>query len=323
MTEQAALPELSVVATIYNAAPMVRELVDRLRAVLGEMGVTHEIILVDDGSKDDSAYVMQMLSEEDNQVKSIILSRNFGQQVAMSAGIQFARGNYVLIMDGDLQNPPEAIPMLYKTVREGFDIVYTASISRNNWIDGATSWLFWRFMSAIMKVDIVKSQLMMRIFNRKVADYFSFYPEKIRTIAGITHDIGMQYKIVDVSNAKRASGKSNYNTVKRINLAIDVLLDLSNNPLNILFYFGFAILCITGVLSLFYLYLYLFENILPGFTSIILSTLFFGSINLISLGLIARYISNIYTEVKNRPLYLVRKAFNVPECQQEGEKKWN
>jgi len=313
MTEHAALPELSVVATIYNAAPMVRQLVDRLRGVLGEMGVTHEIILVDDGSKDDSAYVMQTLSEEDGLVKSIVLSRNFGQQVAMSAGIHFARGKYVLIMDGDLQNPPEAIPMLYQTVREGFDIVYTTSLVRNDWIDQTTSWLFWGFMSKVMQVDIVKSPLMMRIFNRKVADYFRCYPEKIRTIAGIIHDIGMQYKIVEVSNAKRAWGKSNYTTIKRINLAIDVLLDFSNNPLNILFYSGLAIFCITGAVSLYYLYLYMYQDILPGFTSIILSIFFFGSINLISLGLIARYISNIYTEVKKRPLYLVRKTFNVPE----------
>ena len=122
----------------------------------------------------------------------------------------------------------------------------------------------------------------------------------------------MKSRVVDVSNAKRVSGKSNYNTVKRINLAIDVLLDLSNNPLNILFYFGFAILCLTGALSLFYLYLYVFKDILPGFTSMILSILFFGSINLISLGLIARYISNIYTEVKNRPLFMVRQTFNMP-----------
>ena len=165
-------PALSVVATIYNAAPMVRELVDRLRLVLGDMGVPYEIILVDDGSRDDSAYVMQMLSEEDARVKSVVLSRNFGQQIAMSAGIPFATGSYVLIMDGDLQNPPEAIPMLYETVQEGYDIVYTTSTSRNNWLDQVTSWLFWRFMSVVMKVDIVKSQLMMRIFNRKVADYF-------------------------------------------------------------------------------------------------------------------------------------------------------
>lgn len=312
MTEQQACsPQLSVVATIYNAAPMVRELVNRLRNSIKETNLTYEIILVDDGSRDDSAFVMQALSEEDVHVKSIVLSRNFGQQIAMSTGIHYAKGDYVLIMDGDLQNPPEAIPMLYQAIQEGFDIIYTTSVKRNNWIDQSTSWLFWRFMRIVMKVNIIESQLMMRLFTRRVADYFRSYPEKIRTIAAIMHDIGMKYKVVEVGNAKRAWGKSNYNTVKRLNLAIDVLLDLSSNPLNILFYGGFSILCLTGVLSLHYLYLYLFENILPGFTTLILSILFFGSINLISLGLIARYISNIYAEVKNRPLYLVRKTFNL------------
>lgn len=317
MTEQhAGVPQLSVVATIYNAAPMVRELVNRLRTELEGMGVTYEIILVDDCSKDDSLYVMQTLSEEDTRVKSIALSRNFGQQVAMSAGIHYARGDYVLIMDGDLQNPPEAIPLLYQTIQEGYDIVYTTSVSRNNWVDEATSWLFWKFMRVVMKVDIIRSQLMMRIFTRRVVEYFKLYPEKVRTIVAIINDIGMKYKVIEVPNNKRAWGKSNYNTIKRINLAIDVLLDLSNNPLNILFYSGLTILLLTGVLSLHYLYLYLFESILPGFTTIILSVLFFGSINLISLGLIARYISNIYTEVKNRPLFLVRKTINVSEDQQ-------
>lgn len=317
MTKQhAGSPQLSVVATIYNAAPMVRELVNRLRAVLEGMGVTYEIVLVDDCSKDDSLYVMQTLSEEDTRVKSIALSRNFGQQVAMSAGIHYARGDHVLIMDGDLQNPPESIPLLYQTVQQGYDIVYTTSVSRNNWVDAATSWLFWKFMYMVMKVNIIRSQLMMRIFTRRVAEYFKRYPEKVRTIVAIISDIGMKHKVIEVPNSKRAWGKSNYNTIKRVNLAIDVLLDLSNNPLNILFYSGLIILCLTGVLSLHYLYLYLFENILPGFTTIILSILFFGSINLISLGLIARYISNIYTEVKNRPLFLVRKTINVSEDQQ-------
>lgn len=312
MTVQLACsPQLSVVATIYNAAPMVRELVDRLRDSLKGMKLTYEIILVDDGSKDDSAFVMQTLSEEDTHVKSVVLSRNFGQQIAMSAGIHYAKGDYVLIMDGDLQNPPEAIPMLYQAIQEGYDIIYTTSVTRNNWIDLTTSWLFWQFIRIIMKVNIIESQLMMRIFTRRVADYFCSYPEKIRTVVAIMHDIGMKYKVVEVNNAKRSWGKSNYNTVKRLNLAIDVLLDLSSNPLNILFYSGFSILCLTGALSLYYLYLYLFENILPGFTTLILSILLFGSVNLISLGLIARYISNIYAEVKNRPLYLVRKVYNL------------
>ncbi|MBX9896136.1 MAG: glycosyltransferase family 2 protein [Nitrosomonas sp.] len=316
--QQASSPQLSVVATIYNAAPMVRELVDRLRIVLEGMGITYEIVLVDDCSKDDSLYVMQTLSEEDPHIKSIALSRNFGQQVAMSAGIHYARGDYVLIMDGDLQNPPEAIPLLYQTVQQGYDIIYTTSVSRNNWVDEATSWLFWKFMRMVMKVDIIRSQLMMRIFTRRVAEYFKRYPEKVRTIVAIINDIGMKHKVIEVPNNKRAWGKSNYNTIKRVNLAIDVLLDLSNNPLNILFYSGLIILGLTGILSLHYLYLYLFENILPGFTTIILSVLFFGSINLISLGLIARYISNIYTEVKNRPLFLVRQTINISEDQQSG-----
>ena len=309
----AGLPELSVVVTIYNAEAVIKSLLTRIIATVESMRVTYEIILVDDGSKDDSVFIMEDLASGNLKVKSVMLSRNFGQQIAMSAGIHFAKGNYVLIMDGDLQNPPEAIPALYEKAKAGYDVVYTASSRRNNVVDTQTSWLFWRFLKSVMKIDIVRSQLMMRMLNRRVANYFCRYPEKIRTIAAITHDIGMKFTVLSVENEKRVWGKSSYNTIKRLSLAIDVLIDLSNHPLNILFYLGLIIFCVTGVAFSFYLYLYISESVLPGFTSMILAIMFFGSVNLISLGVIARYVSNIYTEVKQRPLFLVRKTVNTEE----------
>ncbi|MDP3009536.1 MAG: glycosyltransferase family 2 protein [Methylococcales bacterium] len=306
-------PELSIVATIYNSAEIVDQLLFRIKAAVDSLQLDYEIILVDDGSRDNSSFIMEKQSLADLRVKSLILSRNFGQQIAMSAGIMYAQGKYVLIMDGDLQNPPEAIPTLYHKIQEDHDIVYAISNQRNNGIDKLTSWIFWKFLRSVMGINIIRSQLMMRIMTSKVAQLYSNYPERIRTVAAITHDIGMRHAVINIHNEKRAAGKSNYNTIKRLNLAIDVLIDLSNNPLNILFYSGILVLLATVIAGVDYLYLYFTHSVQPGFTTLVLLIMFFGSINLISLGILARYISNIYTEVKCRPLFLVRKKINLSD----------
>jgi dolichol-phosphate mannosyltransferase len=311
MTRQINVPELSIVATIFNSARIVEPLVSQIIATVESLGLSYEIILVDDGSSDDSAQVLEQQSELDERIKSIILSRNFGQQIAMSAGIHHATGQFVVIMDGDLQNPPAAISDLFGKIKEGYDIVYTNSPRRNSKVDGLTSWLFWNFLKTVMKIDIVESQLMMRMMTARVAQYYKKYPEKIRTVTAITHDIGMRWTVVPIENSRRTDGKSNYNTSKRFSLAIDVILDFSNHPLNLLFYFGLIILMLTLIGMIYYVYIYLTGDTLPGFTSLILLIMLFGSVNLIAVGILARYMANIYTEVKRRPLYFVRKTANI------------
>lgn len=306
-----AQPELSIVATVYNSAEIVDQLVARIVFAMAPLQFEYEIILIDDGSRDNSSMMIERQSSVNPRVKGLILSRNFGQQIAMSVGIVHAKGKYILIMDGDLQNPPEAIPPLYNKIREGNDIVYAVSLQRNNGLDKLTSFVFWGFLKKIMNVNIVRGQLMMRIMTSKVAELYSLYPERIRTVAAITHDIGMQTAILSVNNEKRPNGRSNYNTIKRLNLAIDVLIDLSNNPLNIIFYAGLFTISATVVVGFAYLYYYLTHDIVPGFTTLVLLSLVFGGLNLLSLGIMARYISNIYTEVKSRPLFHVRKKINM------------
>lgn len=313
MQQKSSPPELSIVATVYNSSNIVESLVSQISSVLATLQVSYEIILVDDGSRDDSAYVMETQSGLDPRIKSIVLSRNFGQQIAMSAGIHHATGRFVLIMDGDLQNPPEAIPVLFRKIKEGYDIVYTTSPKKNNVIDSLTSWLFWKFLKVVMNVNVAESQLMMRMMTSRVAQYYREYPEKIRTVAAITHDIGMKRTIIPVENRKRQQGKSNYNMRRRISLAIDVILDFSNQPLNFVFYLGIIVLMMTGGAIIYYLYAYMTMTLIPGFTSLILLVMLFGSINLISVGILARYMANIYTEVKRRPLYFVRRTINIEQ----------
>lgn len=305
------IPELSIVATVYNSARIVQPLVSQVTSIVNKLGISYEIILVDDGSSDDSCNMLEEQCMLDRKVKSVILSRNFGQQIAMSAGIHHATGRFVIIMDGDLQNPPEAILDLYSKIQEGYDIVYTTSPQKNNKLDSFTSWLFWKFLKNFMKVEIEESQLMMRIMTSRFAYYYREFPERIRTVAALTHDIGMRRTSIPVKNRRREEGKSNYNTRKRINLAMDVILDFSNRPLNFIFNTGIIIFIATIISMIYYLYAYIAFTSLPGFTSIVLLIMLFGSINLISIGVLARYMANIYTEVKRRPLYFMRKTINI------------
>jgi glycosyltransferase involved in cell wall biosynthesis len=312
MNSESKLPiELSIVATIYNSSESIIELVNQLKLVISKLDVSYEIILVDDCSSDQSRFIMESLSKIDLKIKSIFLSRNFGQQISMSAGIHHATGKYIVIMDGDLQNPSESIYDLYHKIREGYDIVYTTSASKNNFWDSLTSFLFWKFIKVFIRSEIIERQLMMRIFSDRIASFYKMYPEKIRTIASITLDIGMRPFVIPVKNKKRKFGSSNYSFFKRINLGIDVFLDLSNQPLNFLFHFGFVTLIISMFSCFYYLYKFIFFDTFPGYTSIVLVLMFFGSVNLIAIGIVSRYVGNIYTEVKCRPLYFIEKTINI------------
>ena len=305
--------ELSVVASIYNSEKIIPVLVESLIFVLEKLCITYEVILIDDGSRDNSAFILERESKKNLKVKSIILSRNFGQQIAMTAGIHYASGKYVLIMDGDLQNPPESIPDLYNKIKEGFDIVYATSTVKNNFLDGVTSRVFWKVLKSIMKVDIPESQLMMRLMTSKVVNFYRMYPEKIRTVAAIVHDIGMNTAIIQVDNKRRHSGKSNYNIFKRLDLAVDVFLDFSSNPLKIIFNLGILIFFCNAIMASYFIFMYSQGKVLPGFTSMILAVMFFGSLILVSIGILARYVANIYAEVKRRPLFIVRRFINLTE----------
>ncbi|MBI4930550.1 MAG: glycosyltransferase family 2 protein [Bacteroidetes bacterium] len=303
--------ELSVVSTIYNDERIVPLLVEEIISAIRPIEISFEIILINDGSADTSDEAIKKVCEKYDFVKGLSLSRNFGQQIAMSAGMRYATGKYILIMDGDLQNPPSAIPLLYNKIKDGCDIIYCISIQRNNFFDRITSTVFWFLLVKIFKVDIIKNQLMMKIMTRKFVEEYSRYDEVNRTVSGIVKDIGLKYDTIEVENNKRYSGKSNYNFLKRFNLMIDIIISLSTAPLNFMIYFGCLIFVFTGVASVYYLFKYIFYDITPGFTSIILLLLFFGSVIILMLGFIGRYLSNIYSEVRRRPLYIIHKKYNL------------
>lgn len=298
---------ISVVMPIYNGAAIVEEIVAQMRRHLETIGVSCELILVDDGSADASWQAISSAAAGAPFVRGIKLSRNFGQQIAVSAGISVARGRYVIVMDGDLQNPPDALPEILRRLKEGDDLVYTVARQRNNGVDRMTSQLFWFMLTRILKVDIVTNQLMMRGMSRRFVDVYDRYPEVTRTVAAISRDIGMRTSVLEVENRPRPFGRSNYSFFKRFNLMLNIVISLTTGPLLSIVYVSIFVLLCTLAYSLYHIYLLLFNEVTPGFTSIILAIFFFGSLTTLILGVIGIYLANIYSEVRRRPLFLIEE----------------
>ena len=301
---------LSIVITIFNDAESILPLIQSVLKTISPLKLQYELVLVDDNSNDNSREIISSICLDNINIKGIFLSRNYGQQIAMSAGINSAVGDYIVIMDGDLQNPPEKIIDLYHEASKGFDIVYCISKTRNGLLDKLTSKLIWLILK-LLKVNIIPNQIMMRIFSKKAVKQFQKYREINRTIAGINFDMGMKYSTIHVINNRRIYGKSHYSLLKRLNIAIDFILDLTIAPLNILIFIGLISFALSSALILRYMYYYFTIGLQPGFTSIIVLLLFFGSINLIIFGILGRYLANIYIETRMRPLYLIDKQINL------------
>jgi len=303
--------QLSIVSTIYNDEQVIPHLVDALVCKTAQLNVTYEVILVNDGSHDKSNAEIKRACDKYPQVKGLSLARNYGQQIAVSAGMRFASGNYVLIIDGDLENPVDAIPELYAKIKEGYDIVYAVSKKRQTISKRITSELFWFAICRLLHINIVKNQLLLRIMSRALVDNYNTYNEISRSVAGITHDLGLKSTKIEVNPKNRTSGKSNYNFWQRLNIFIDIALNLSLKPLNFVMFLGFFTFLFSICFSLYYLYIYFKIGTIPGYTSTILSIFLFGSIIVFTLGIMARYLSLIYLEVRNRPLFFVKEKYNL------------
>lgn len=308
--------ELSVVCTIFRSAQIVPELVTQIGLACGCCTSSFEVILVDDSSPDSSWAAIVEACRSTKNVRGIKLGRNFGQQVAVAAGLRQASGEYSIVMDGDLQNPPEAIVEILRKLKEGNDIVYTTSLSRNSAIDELTSWVFWWIMNKIFKINIIPNQLMMRGMSKRFVDLFNCYNEQIRNVVGITHDIGLKQAVIKVANNKRHSGRSNYNFFNRFDVMLDVVLLMTNRPLTYVIYAAAIAFFSSILLGVMTLINYLKYPEMPaGYTTQIFLISIFGSFTLIVLGIIGRYLANIYTEVRARPLFNIEKAINLRSVQ--------
>ncbi|MFO7790799.1 MAG: glycosyltransferase family 2 protein [Bacteroidales bacterium] len=301
---------ISVVIPVYNEATNLPECYNQLEKVLKQIGGNYEIIFINDGSTDTSLDIIKAFSRHDSAVKYIDLSRNFGQQVAISAGLEHTSGQRVAIMDADMQDPPELLPEMYKKLDEGFDVVYGKRKSRKgeSVIKRFTARLFYRLLSKMTHIKIPVDTGDFRMMERKVVDELNKMPERDRFIRGQVAWIGFRQTEIVYERAGRTKGQTGYSYKKMFRFAFDGLTSFSDFPLRFATWLGFFFSIVSFVLIIWALYQRLIaHSFVQGWTSLIISVLFLGSVQLIAIGIIGEYISRIGNNVRRRPMYVVKE----------------
>lgn len=306
---------ISIVIPIYNEQDGIPELYNRLRVSVEKISSDYEMIFVNDGSKDNSLAELIRLSQQDSRVFYIQFSRNFGHQIAVTAGLDRCKGQSVVIIDGDLQDPPELIVDLYNKHKEGFDVVYAARTKRKGegLFKKITAKLFYRIMKRITSIDIPLDTGDFRLMDQKVVAYLKQMPEQNKFLRGQIAWLGFRQTQVLFERDERKHGKSGYPLSKMLRFALDGITGFSDKPLEMVSRLGFFVSLVSFIIILYALYShYLLNQTITGWTSLIISSMFIGGIQLISIGIIGEYISRINKNVMNRPIYIIEHT-NLPE----------
>lgn len=305
------IPTISIIAPIYNEAGNLHELYSRIKEVLDSTNDSWELILIDDGSTDGSADIIQRLCEQDQNVRQVIFARNFGHQLAVTAGLDTSRGEAVVIIDSDLQDPPEVILDLLAKWRMGFEVVYAVRSEREgeNWFKKITASIFYRTINRITDVDIPLDTGDFRLIDRKVVNVINQMRERHRFLRGMSVWVGFKQTGVPYKRAARAVGETKYPLGKMIKFASDAITSFSYLPLQLAMYLGFlaAALSILAIPIVIVLRASGSQAFLGQATTLI-AVLFLGGVQLISLGILGEYIGRLYDQAKGRPLYIVRDA---------------
>ncbi|MBA4372526.1 MAG: glycosyltransferase [Thermodesulfovibrio sp.] len=301
------VPDFSVIIPVFNEEENLDQLYLRLSAVLVKLG-TYEIILVDDGSRDSSWEMIRELHGKDPRVKGVSFSRNFGHHIAITAGLDHAKGQKIILMDGDLQDRPEEIPRLYQKMQEGFDLVYgIRRVKKDSPMKRLNSFLFWWFLNRFSGITIPRNQTLLRIFDRKILDVLNNMRERARFIHGMIAWTGFRTALLEVEHAPRERGVSKYNMVKLFRLAFNAITSFSVVPLRLATYLGILSSGVGFCYALYFLYKKIFLGIpVLGYASIIVAVLFVGGVQLLILGIIGEYLGRVYQEVQARPIYILR-----------------
>jgi dolichol-phosphate mannosyltransferase len=301
----------SIVAPIYNEIDNIAELYRRVNEVMDTTGEAWELVLVDDGSTDGSTEKIRELAEQDKTVRPVIFARNFGHQIAITAGWDYARGNSVVIIDADLQDPPEVILDLAKKWKEGYEVVYAVRAEREgeSWFKLWTASLFYRLIYRITDVKIPLDTGDFRLMDRKVVDVMKTMRERHRFPRGMSAWVGFKQIGVEYKRAARHAGETKYPFKKMFRLALNAITGFSYFPLQVATYIGFfaAGLSILAIPIVIYMRMTGSQAFFGQATTLI-SVLFLGGVQLISLGILGEYIGRLYDEAKGRPLYIVREA---------------
>ncbi|MBW2295233.1 MAG: glycosyltransferase family 2 protein [Deltaproteobacteria bacterium] len=304
-------PELSVVIPVLDEEANIPLLYDRLRTALGPAVESFELIFVNDGSRDGSLAALHKLAALDGRVRYVDLTRNFGQQVALCAGLDRARGELIATMDGDLQHPPEVLPQMVERVREGHPLVYGRRRGRagEGWFKRTASRLFNRVFKRLTGIDMVADAADFRLFTRDVLHQLSEMPESQKFLRGQLAWLGYSYALVDYDGVAREGGKPGYTLSRMLRLGADAITGFSILPLRFATLMGFVVSGISFALILYALISRLIVGSYePGWASLMVSLLFIGGIQLIAIGIIGEYMGRINENVRDRPLYVVRES---------------
>ena len=305
---------VSIAIPVYNEVENIPILYDYLKPVLQKLPFVFEIIFVDDGSDDGTYAAIQKLRAQDRRIKAISFSRNFGHQAALTAGLQFATGDAVVTMDGDLQHPPSLIPTLIEKWREGYQVVYTVreSTADESIFKKLTSKLFYRIMAVSTKTPVQPFGADFRLLDRAVVASLNTLEEHDRFLRGLIGWLGFSAIGVPYTADARAAGTSKYSTRKMIKFALDAILSFSATPLHLVTFLGLLVSVLSFAYGAYSLYAYFFtDRTIPGWTSLLVTILFLGGVQLISIGFLGEYLLRVYNETKRRPLFIIKDVLNI------------
>jgi polyisoprenyl-phosphate glycosyltransferase len=304
----------SVIIPVYNEEAVIHETYRRLSQVMTSIGEPYELLFVNDGSKDLTVEIIEELAESDERVQLLDFSRNFGHQIAITAGVDYARGQAVVIIDADLQDPPELIPLMIEKWKEGYEVVYAKRAKRKGetLFKKISAALFYRTLHALTEVNIPLDTGDFRLMDRKVCEAMQGIREKNRFVRGLVSWVGFRQTAIEYVREERFAGKTKYPLGKMLRFSMDGITSFSYKPLKLSTYLGFVISFSSFVYLVISLGLKLFSNsTVAGWTSLIACVLLLNGVILILLGILGEYIGRIYDETKNRPLYVLRNKQKV------------
>ena len=313
--------ELSFVIPLYNEEDVFDALVARVRSTIEAAGFPCEVILVDDGSTDGTRSRIEAICATDTAFRAVLLSRNFGHQSAISAGLDHARGEYVAILDGDLQDPPEAVLEFHQKINEGYDLVYAVRRRRKeNLFKRFCYWAFYRLLRQMANIEIPLDSGDCCLMNRRVVHQIQAMPERRRFIRGMRSWVGFRQVGVPYNRERRAGGRSKYSLSRLVLLSIDGILTFSEIPLRLATVMGAIVATLALLWGLYILAWRLFGDAssLPGFATVAFGMFFLGGVQLICIGILGEYIARIHSEVKDRPVYVVERRIGFEPTTSSG-----